>query len=59
MHPKWNIGPFDYRNQGEGYGCILDGVQVPDAVALREFAETLGHPGVDETENPVYRLFLR
>jgi threonine dehydratase len=34
-------------------------VQVPDAGAFRAFADTLGYPWADETENPVYRLFLR
>lgn len=59
MHPDWNISLFHYRNQGADYGRILVGVQVPDAGAFREFADTLGYPWVDETENPVYRLFLR
>ena len=59
MHPDWNISLFHYRNQGADYGRILVGIQVPDAAAFREFADTLGYPWVDETENPVYRLFLR
>ncbi|AWM39643.1 L-threonine dehydratase biosynthetic IlvA [Gemmata obscuriglobus] len=59
MHPDWNISLFHYRNQGADYGRILVGVQVPDATAFRAFADTLGYPWVDETENPVYRLFLR
>jgi threonine dehydratase len=36
----------------------LVGIQVPDAAAFREFADALGYPWVDETENPIYRLFL-
>lgn len=59
MHPDWNISLFHYRNQGADYGRILVGVQVPDAAAFREFADTLGYPCIDETENPAYRLFLR
>jgi threonine dehydratase len=59
MHPDWNISLFHYRNQGADYGRILVGVQVPDAGAFRAFADTLGCPWADETENPVYRLFLR
>jgi threonine dehydratase len=37
------------------------GIQVPrsDRRALREFLDALGYPFVDETDNPVYRLFLR
>ncbi len=61
LHPEWNISLFHYRNQGADYGRILVGIQVPrgDRKALREFLDTLGYPFVDETDNPVYRLFLR
>ena len=61
LHPDWNISLFHYRNQGADYGRILVGVQVPrgDDAALREFLETLAYPCVEETANPVYRLFLR
>ncbi len=58
MHPDWNISLFHYRNQGADYGRILIGVQAPDASAFGEFALALGYPWIDETENPVYRLFL-
>ena len=61
MHPHWNISLFHYRNQGADYGRILVGMQVPsvDRQAFQEFLETLAYPLVDETENPVYQLFLR
>jgi threonine dehydratase len=61
MHPGWNISLFHYRNQGADYGRILVGIQVPegDERAFREFLDTLAYPCVDETDNPVYRLFLR
>jgi threonine dehydratase len=61
MHPAWNISLFHYRNQGADYGRILVGIQVPrgDRRALRESLQALGYPHVDETDNPVYRLFLR
>jgi len=61
MHPGWNISLFHYRNQGADYGRILVGIQVPagDERAFGEFLETLAYPCVDETDNPVYRLFLR
>ncbi len=60
MHPGWNISLFHYRNQGADYGRILVGIQVPksDKQAFKEFLKTLAYPGVDETENPAYRLFL-
>ncbi|WP_010582921.1 threonine ammonia-lyase, biosynthetic [Schlesneria paludicola] len=61
MHPNWNISLFHYRNQGADYGRILVGTQVPDGekADFQEFVDSLGYPYVDETENPVYRLFLR
>jgi threonine dehydratase len=61
MHPDWNISLFHYRNQGADYGRILVGMQVPkaDKKAFKAFLDTLAYPCVDETENPVYQLFLR
>ncbi|MBA4264413.1 MAG: threonine ammonia-lyase, biosynthetic, partial [Comamonadaceae bacterium] len=61
MRPGWNISLFHYRNQGADYGRILVGLQVPekDDKAFNKFLETLGYPYVEETGNPVYRLFLK
>ncbi len=61
MHPGWNISLFHYRNQGADYGRILVGVQVPaaDERSFQSFLETLAYPYVEESANPVYRLFLR
>jgi threonine dehydratase len=61
MRPGWNISLFHYRNQGADYGRILVGLQVPpkDGKAFDKFLDTLGYPYVEETSNPVYRLFLR
>jgi threonine dehydratase len=61
MHPFWNISLFHYRNQGSDYGRILVGIQVPDSdkATFQDFLETLAYPCIEETENPVYRLFLR
>ena len=61
MRPGWNISLFHYRNQGADYGRILVGLQVPakDDKAFAKFLDTLGYPYVEETQNPVYRLFLR
>ena len=61
MHPDWNITLFHYRNQGADYGRILVGLQVPKGnnAALRSFLTSLGYPFEDETQNPVYQLFLR
>ncbi len=61
MRPGWNITLFHYRNQGADYGRILVGLQVPNAdnKAFKTFLDTLGYPHVEETDNPVYQLFLR
>ena len=61
MRPGWNISLFHYRNQGADYGRILVGIQVPpkDDKAFVKFLGTLGYPWVEETHNPVYRLFLK
>lgn len=61
MRPTWNISLFHYRNQGADYGRILVGMQVParDHKAFDRFLDALGYPYVEETQNPVYRLFLQ
>lgn len=61
MHPDWNISLFHYRNQGADFGRVLIGIQIPggQAESFHGFVQTLGYPCVDETENPVYHLFLR
>ena len=61
MRPGWNISLFHYRNQGADYGRILVGLQVPpkDDKAFAKFLQALGYPFAEETNNPVYRLFLR
>jgi threonine dehydratase len=61
MRPGWNISLFHYRNQGADYGRILVGLQVPqsDTAAFDKFLATLGYPHVEETGNPVYRMFLQ
>ena len=61
LRPGWNITLFHYRNQGADYGRILVGLQVPtaDNAAFDKFLKTLGYPCVEETRNPVYRMFLQ
>lgn len=61
MHPGWNISLFHYRNQGADYGRILVGIQVPfeELPDFQDFIDALGYPFADETDNPVYHLFLR
>ncbi|MBK6595599.1 MAG: threonine ammonia-lyase, biosynthetic [Burkholderiales bacterium] len=61
MRPGWNISLFHYRNQGADYGRILVGLQVPkaDDKAFAKFLQTLDYPYVEETANPVYKMFLQ
>ncbi len=61
MRPGWNISLFHYRNQGADYGRILVGLQVNtlDNKAFDAFLKTLGYPYVEETNNPVYQMFLK
>jgi threonine dehydratase len=61
MDPGWNISLFHYRNQGADHGRILVGIQVPraDRKEFKSFLEGLAYPCEDETDNPVYHLFLR
>ncbi len=60
MQPNWNISLFHYRNHGADYGRILVGLQVPknERKAFREFLTGIGYPFQNETDNPVYKLFL-
>jgi threonine dehydratase len=60
MAPDWNISLFHYRNQGADCSSILVGLQVPAAenAEFRQFLSTLGYPHWDESQNPVYQLFL-
>ena len=60
MAPNWNISLFHYRNQGGDVARILVGLQVPgsDMDAFHAALAGLGYRFWNETENPVYKLFL-
>jgi threonine dehydratase len=61
LHPSWNISLFHYRNQGADYGRVLVGLQIghDQSARLETLLNTLvDYPWVEETDNPVYRLFL-
>jgi len=60
MNPDWNISLFHYRNQGDDYGHVLTGLQVPHGHKkdLKAFLDTLGYAYWNETDNPAYALFL-
>jgi threonine dehydratase len=61
LSPSWNISLFHYRYQGADDGQILVGIQVPpkERRQLARSLDELAYPYVEETDNPVYRLFLR
>lgn len=56
----WNITAFHYRNHGADYGRVLAGLQVPaeDDEAFAARLRALDYPYEEETDNPVYRMFL-
>ena len=60
MPSDWNISLFHYRSQGSDYGRVLIGLQIPSdaTTALEDFSRTIDYPFVEETDNPVYKLFL-
>jgi len=60
MNPNWNISLFHYRNQGDDYGRVLAGLQVPpgEKKDLKAFLDALGYAYWNETDSPAYGLFL-
>ncbi len=61
MGQRWNISLFHYRNHGSAYGRVLMGFQVSTSSEreFREFLENANFQYVEETENPVYQVFLK
>lgn len=57
----WNVSLFHYRNHGDDFGRVLVGIQVPDTCdrSFKEFLERLGYDYIEETNNSVYKTFLR
>jgi threonine dehydratase len=60
LRSGWNISLFHYRNHGSDFGRVLVGMQVPpnESEAFAQFLSQVGYDAVEETNNPVYRLFL-
>jgi threonine dehydratase len=60
MSGRWNISLFHYRNHGADYGRVLIGMQVPSGedTEFQRFLASIGYQRVEETDNPVYQLFL-
>ncbi|PCH36076.1 threonine dehydratase I [Wolfiporia cocos MD-104 SS10] len=61
LHSGWNISLFHYRNHGADLGKVLAGIQVPpdEADAFSAFLSKLKYPYVEETDNEVYKRYLR
>ncbi|HEY0635189.1 MAG TPA: threonine ammonia-lyase, biosynthetic [Gammaproteobacteria bacterium] len=61
MGAHWNISLFHYRNHGAAYGRVLAGIQVPasEDEKFRSFLQQVDYPCWEESDNPVYPLFLR
>jgi len=57
---RWNISLFHYRNHGSDYGRVLAGIQVPpkDRADFVQHLNDLHYAYVEETNNPMYRMFL-
>ncbi|KAH9988434.1 tryptophan synthase beta subunit-like PLP-dependent enzyme [Russula compacta] len=57
----WNISLFHYRNHGADLGKVLAGIQAPeeDSAQFNEFLSELGYPHVEETQNKIFRRYLR
>ena len=57
---SWNISMFHYRNHGTDFGRVLCGIQVPpeEMPQFQQFLKELGFTYVNETDNPVYKMFL-
>jgi threonine dehydratase len=58
---RWNVSLFHYRNYASDTGKVLCGIQVKEEerAAFDAFLQQLGFPFVEETNNPVYKQFLR
>ena len=56
----FSISLFHYRNHGSDFGRVLCGIRVPqkDEAAFNAFLKNLGYRCREETNNPVYKLFL-
>jgi threonine dehydratase len=60
MSENWNISLFHYRMQGEEFGSVLIGLEIPasEDKKFARFLKKLGYRYRTETDNEVYRLFV-
>ncbi|KAG6334665.1 hypothetical protein ID866_4432 [Astraeus odoratus] len=61
LQQGWNVSLFHYRNHGADLGKVLTGIQVPseDHGQFQHFLDNLGYTYVEETENELYKKYLR
>ena len=61
LQSECNISLFHYRNHGGDIARVLIGLQIPDGQKdkILNFLDNLGYSYQEETENPVYKRFLR
>jgi threonine dehydratase len=61
LQPGLNISLFHYRNYGGDVGKVLAAIQCPkeESDKLAQFLKKLDYPYKEETENEVYKTFLR
>ncbi|KAI5195991.1 threonine dehydratase I [Aureobasidium subglaciale] len=60
LQPGFNISLFHYRNHGGDIGKVLAGIQCPqgEEEKLNTFLTDLGYGYVEETNNPVFKMFM-
>jgi threonine dehydratase len=61
LKSNWNVSLFHYRNHGSDIGKVLVGIQVlpQDYEIFEIFKNNLGYKCVEETDNDVYKHFLK
>lgn len=62
MKDNWDITLFNYRSHGHDVGKVLCGFVIPEESSEEDFykyLDDLGYKYTDETENVVYKMFLK
>jgi threonine dehydratase len=61
LKSDWNVSLFHYRNYGGDVGKVLVGLQVGEnqQEAFQAFLNDVGYPYSEETNNPIYKQFLK
>ena len=61
LKADWNLTLFHYRNHGDDIGKVLTGISVPEHEddEFQAFLDKLGYKYTDETNNEVFKLFLK